>query len=136
MIRSVWKLWCWLPIALLCSSTAFAQDSIPSSQESILKIEVDVNTLRGLLLLEQLYLDRGMELDSLYRIVGNCAEVGELTTRSYERELAARRACEALTASLMDYNAELRRSNRRYKWMTYSALTGLAAFVTYSAINL
>lgn len=122
-------------IASCFASTASGQDSIPYSQENTSKIEVDVNTIRGLLLLEQLYIDRGMELDSLYRIIGNCAEVGELTTRSYERELAARRACESLTADLLAYNKELRRSNRRYKWLTYGALTSLAGFVTYTAIR-
>ena len=76
-----------------------------------------------------------MVIDSLYYIVGNCSEVGALTSRAFEREMAARVACESLSASLLAYNKELRRANLRYRWMTYSALTGLCAFVTYTAIR-
>lgn len=96
---------------------------------------IDYQTLRGLLVLEQFYFERGIAIDSLYKIVANCEEVGAMTTRAFERERAAFRSCEALSVGLMEENRYLKKSLNRSRFANYAMVAVLSGAITYMAVK-
>ena len=71
-----------------------------------------VGVLRQLLLLDDMYIERGQIIDSMLVQAANCDSISVIAVRALEREREGRQACDDVVGTLMVTNTKLRRSRR------------------------
>ena len=110
----------------LCFGTVWSQDSTASSQY----VNVPVETLRHLVILEDLYIERGIIIDSLMAVNVNCDSTYSLIIKSMAREREYFEACEKMKKTLIIVNLEMSKDLRRSR-----ILSGICGGVAVLAVG-